>query len=477
MGKPTGFMEFQRRNNIERDPKDRIKDFREFTDFINDGEREIQGARCMDCGVPFCHSSYGCPISNLIPEWNDLLYRGKWKEAYRRLKATNNFPEITGRVCPAPCETACVLGINEPAVTIKANELAIIDRAVANRWFVPRIPAVRTGKSVAVIGSGPAGLAAADQLNQAGHRVTVFERNDRPGGLLMYGIPNMKLEKELLTERISIMEEEGITFSLNTCIGKDLTGKSLMSEFDAVLIAAGSTIPRGLPVKGRELEGIHFAMEFLEASTRSLLDQKPGISVKDKHVLVIGGGDTGNDCIGTSLRQGCASVTNFEILPKPPLERDNTCPWPLYPRLFKQDYGHKEAVAVFGRDPREYSVSAVEFLGDTSGRVTGVVSERVEWFKDDTGKFCFKAVPGSEEKRKVDAVFLALGFLGPETELLQEFGIETTPRGTISSVPGSYRTSLPNCYTAGDARRGQSLVVWAIREGREAAAEIDADLR
>ncbi|MFP4382993.1 MAG: glutamate synthase subunit beta [Spirochaetia bacterium] len=477
MGKPTGFIEFQRRNNCEHDPKERIKNFREFTDYIDDGQREIQGARCMDCGVPFCHSSYGCPISNLIPEWNDLLYRGKWKEAYRRLRATNNFPEITGRVCPAPCETACVLGINEPAVTIKANELAIIDRAITNRWLAPRIPPRRTGRTVAVIGSGPAGLAAADQLNQNGHQVTVFERNDRPGGLLMYGIPNMKLEKEILSERIGIMEEEGIKFTLGTCVGKDLSPKSLMSDFDAILIAAGSTIPRDLQVKGRELKGIHYAMEFLESSTRTLLDKTPGISAAGKHVLVIGGGDTGNDCIGTSLRQGCASVTNFEILPKPPTERNNTCPWPLYPRLYKQDYGHKEAEALFGKDPRDYSVSAVEFTGNPEGRVSGVLSQRVEWYRDEAGKFCFKAVPGSEETRKVDIVFLALGFLGPETELLREFGLETTPHGTISAGPRSYRTSIPNVYTAGDARRGQSLVVWAIREGREAAAEIDAAIK
>jgi len=477
MGKPTGFIEYRRNDDIERNPLARINDYKEFISHMDDREREIQGARCMDCGVPFCHSSYGCPISNLIPEWNELLYRGNWKEAYRRLRATNNFPEITGRVCPAPCETACVLGINEPSVTIKANEKAIIDRAIENRWLEPIQPAVRTGKKIAIIGSGPAGLSAADQLNQAGHTVVIFERNDRPGGLLMYGIPNMKLDKELLLNRIKVMEEEGVEFRLNTYIGRDVPPEELLNHFDAILLATGSTVPRDIPIKGRTLRGIHFAMEFLESSTKTLLDGSEGISVKGKNVIVIGGGDTGNDCIGTSVRQGCKSIKNFEILPKPPINRDASCPWPIYPRIYKHDYGHKEAEAKYGNDPRAYAISAHEFLDDGNGNISGVVTQRVEWYQDEGGKYCFRTLSGSRENWKADYVFLALGFVGPEKDLPGLLDLEMTSLGTIKTGrQQSHNTSVPKVFTAGDSRRGQSLVVWAIREGREAAAEIDTFL-
>ncbi|ADN01971.1 glutamate synthase subunit beta [Spirochaeta thermophila] len=477
MGKPTGFMEYARKGIVDRDPLDRIRDFEEFHIHLSEEERRQQGARCMDCGVPFCHTSYGCPIHNLIPEWNDLVYKGKWEEAFYRLKYTNNFPEFTGRVCPAPCETACVLGINEPAVTIKDNECTIIDRAYEMGLMVPRPPKVRTGKRVAVVGSGPAGLAAADQLNQAGHQVTVFERDDRPGGLLMYGIPNMKLDKGLVQRRIDIMVQEGVEIVTNAWVGRDVDPEKLVAEYDAVILAIGSTRPRDLPVPGRDLKGIHFAMEFLKANTKSLLDSNLSdgtyISAKDKHVIVIGGGDTGNDCIGTSIRHGCAGVTNFELLPKPPEEREKAAPWPLYPRMFKVDYGHAEAIAKFGRDPREYCILTKEFIGDARGHVKAVRTVRVEWGKDEQGRHVMKEIPGTEEIWKADLVLLALGFLGPEEDVPGILGLERDPRSNIAAPYGSFLTSHPKVFAAGDARRGQSLVVWAIHEGREAAYEVD----
>ncbi|MFP4363163.1 MAG: glutamate synthase subunit beta [Spirochaetia bacterium] len=477
MGKPTGFMEYQRQDLKDRDPVHRIEDFCEFHENFSDADRKRQGARCMDCGVPFCHSSFGCPVVNLIPEWNDLIYRDEWKDAFYRLMRTNNFPEFTGRVCPAPCESACVLGINAPAVTIKANECAIIDKAYDEGWMKPLPPEVRTGKKVAVIGSGPSGLACADQLNQAGHEVTVYEQDDRAGGLLMYGIPNMKLDKGLVQKRLDIMTEEGITFQTSTEIGKDIQVKALEEMYDSIVLCTGSTIPRDLAVPGRELGGIHFAMDFLKANTKSLLDSglKDGeyISAEGKKVIVIGGGDTGCDCIGTSIRHGCENVVNFELLPKPASGRTAEFPWPMYPRLYKQDYGHQEAEAKYGKDPREYCVLTKEFIGDDQSNVKAVKTVRVEWAKDEQGKWVMAEIPDTEQVFEADLVLLALGFLGPSQGPLDQAGIEKTGRGTIAAAYGRFQTNRKNIFAAGDARRGQSLVVWAINEGRAAAREVD----
>ncbi len=475
MGKPTGFMEYQRKGVQDREPLERIKDFKEFHKEIDEPERQDQGARCMDCGIPFCQSNYGCPVDNLIPEWNDLVYHGRWEEAWKRLMKTNNFPEYTGRVCPAPCESACVLGINEPPVTIKDNECAIIDKAYDSGLMVPRIPEVRTGKRVAIVGSGPAGLAAADQLNQAGHLVTVFERDDRIGGLLMYGIPNMKLDKNLVEKRNSLMREEGIEFRPSVEVGRDIDPAQLVEEYDAVLLACGATNPRDLPAPGREKSGIHFAMEFLRANTKSLLDSNFAdgnyISAEGKHVIVIGGGDTGNDCIGTSVRHGAASITNFELLPEPAPHRTAEYPWPTYPRLKKMDYGHEEVNARDGSDPRVYSILTKEFLGN--GKVEGIRTVRVEWKKEPGERPTFEEIPGSEEEWKADLVLLAMGFLGPEAPIGEALGVATDPRSNFQAEYERFSTSVPKVFAAGDARRGQSLVVWAIKEGRGAAREID----
>lgn len=483
MGKPTGFMEFARRPVPDRSPKDRVADFDEFHLALNDGSRQEQGARCMDCGTPFCQSSFGCPVDNLIPEWNDLVYRGKWDDALTRLLKTNNFPEYTGRVCPAPCESACVLGINEPPVTIKDNECSIVDRAYATGLMTPRQPEVRTGLRVAIVGSGPAGLAAADQLNRVGHLVTVFERADRIGGLLIYGIPNMKLDKALVARRNAIMEAEGVVFRPNSAVGTDIDPEELVRSYDAVLLAIGSTRPRDMPVPGRELDGIHFAMDFLKGNTAALLDAnktasaspalRSPISAAGRKVVVIGGGDTGNDCIGTAIRHECAAITNFELLPKPAAERTDEYPWPTYPRLFKQDYGHEEASAAFGADPREYSILTKEFIPDGNGAVSGLRTVRVEWTNMPGERPTFTEIPGSEEEWEADLVLLALGFLGPEQELLAAAGIESTERTTIRAEYGTFSTNRDKVFAAGDARRGQSLVVWAINEGRGAAREID----
>ncbi|MFW5686216.1 MAG: glutamate synthase subunit beta, partial [Spirochaetota bacterium] len=420
---------------------------------------------------------------NLIPEWNDLVYHGKWEDAFWRLLKTNNFPEYTGRVCPAPCESACVLGINEPPVTIKDNECTIIDRAYSTGLMKARPPKSRTGKRVAIVGSGPAGLAAADQLNKAGHAVTVYERNDRIGGLLMYGIPNMKLDKGLVEKRNAIMAEEGITFRPNSWVGKDVDPTTLVNEHDAVLLACGATEPRDLPIPGRELRGIHFAMEFLHANTKTLLDQGGSldlgrtngglISAEGKRVIVIGGGDTGNDCIGTSMRHGCASLVNFELLPKPASERTEEYPWPTYPRLFKQDYGHQEVDAVHGKDPREYSILTKEFIDDGNGHIKALRTVRVEWHKPRGERPYFEEIPGSEELWEADLVLLALGFLGPEQAILDMMELDRDPRSNIAAEYGWFATSKEKVFAAGDARRGQSLVVWAIKEGRGAAYQID----
>ncbi len=481
MGKPTGFIEIQRRKVVDRDPVARIQDFREFHSHLNEQDRMDQGARCMDCGVPFCQSEFGCPVDNLIPEWNDLVYHGRWEEAWRRLMKTNNFPEYTGRVCPAPCEHACVLGINEPAVTIKDNECHIIDRAYDEGLMTPRIPGLRTGKRVAVVGSGPAGLAAADQLNQAGHTVTVFERQEKPGGLLMYGIPNMKLDKEEVVERRNrLMETEGVEFRTGVEVGVDVQLKDLSDEYDAVLLSTGATKPRDLPVPGRELKGVYFAMEFLTASQKRLFgvdgytDDNPEIPfAKGKHVVVIGGGDTGTDCLGTSLRQGAKTVTAFEIMNRPPNSRTADMPWPTYARIFKQDYAHEEAEAVFGSDPRNYSIMTKEFIDRGDGTVCGVKTVEIKWEKPPGERPRPVEIPGTEKVWDADLVCLAMGFLGPEDTVPESMDIERDERSNIKAAFESHATNVPGIFAAGDARRGQSLVVWAIKEGRMAAREID----
>jgi len=480
MGKPTGFMEFPRQAAPYRPAKERLLDFNEiYTD--HDIQRlSTQSARCMDCGVPFCQSEEGCPIHNLIPEFNDLVFRDEWREALDRLQKTNNFPEFTGRVCPAPCEGSCVLGITDPAVTIKNIEMAIIDRGFEEGWVTPNTPNARTGKTIAVIGSGPAGLAAADQLNRVGHNVTVYERADRVGGLLMYGIPNMKLGKEDVVERrVNLLREAGITFITSTSVGDgsndSVSVTELQQQHDIVLLTTGATVPRDLPIDGREFNGVHFAMDFLSANTKSLLDSdlQDGnhISAKDKDVIVIGGGDTGTDCIGTSLRHGCKSLVNFELFPKPPESRDPNNPWPTWPKIFRVDYGHEEATEVQGEDPRVYSVSSLCFLGNEQGELTGVRTVEVE-MKD--GKF--ENVPGSEKDWPADLVFLAMGFLGPEHTASDALGLDYDERSNYKAEYGQYKTNVDNVFVAGDCRRGQSLVVRAINEGREAAREIDRHL-
>jgi glutamate synthase (NADPH/NADH) small chain len=438
----------------------------------------------MDCGVPFCHTgtllngmASGCPIHNLIPEWNDLVYRGLWKEALDRLHKTNNFPDFTGRVCPAPCEGSCVLGINAPPVTIKSLECAIIDRAWAEGWVVPEPPKVRTGKKVAVVGSGPAGLCAAAQLNKAGHLVTVFERADRVGGLLMYGIPNMKLDKQkVVLPRIAQMEAEGITFITNTQVGSSYPAKKLLKEFEAVVLCTGATKPRDLPIDGRALKGIHFAMDFLTHNTRGLLDGSHNgnfISADGKDVMVIGGGDTGTDCVGTSLRHGCKSLVQVEILPRPPLDRASDNPWPEWPKVYRMDYGQEEAAAKFGADPRVYLTTATKFIGDDQGWVKEVRTIEVQWERNDKGQFVPKQVPGAEQVRPAQLVLLAMGFLGPEQPLLDDLGVHRDPRTNVKAEFEKYSTNLKGVFAAGDCRRGQSLVVWAFNEGRGAARECD----
>ncbi|MBT6155218.1 MAG: glutamate synthase subunit beta [Planctomycetaceae bacterium] len=484
MGKPTGFKEYVRQMPTDRDPLLRILDWNEFHEHMPEDELRSQGARCMDCGVPFCHTgelmagmAAGCPVNNLIPEWNDLVYNGHWREALDRLHKTNNFPEFTGRVCPAPCEGSCCLGVIEPPVTIKNIECNIIDRGFEEGWVVAEQPNTRTGKTIAVVGSGPAGLAAAEQLNSVGHTVTVFERADRIGGLLMYGIPNMKLDKSIVQRRIGLMAEAGIEFVTNTAIGKDVSGQQLLDDFDAVVLCTGATRPRDLPIPGRDLHGIEFAMNFLHANTKSLLDSDLEddnyISAKDKRVIVIGGGDTGTDCLGTSLRHGCKSLVNFEIVPEPPAERTPKNPWPQWPRTFRIDYGHAEAAAKFGDDPREFCISTSEFIGDENGHVKGLKTVEVDWSKPVDGGPPFSTVPGSEREFEADLVLLAMGFLGPESTVAEQLGVELDPRSNYKAEYGRYETNVEGIFAAGDCRRGQSLVVWAINEGREAARECD----
>jgi glutamate synthase (NADPH/NADH) small chain len=486
MGKPTGFKEFTRQTPDERKPSLRILDWNEFHEHMSVDELQTQGARCMDCGVPFCHTgdmmanmASGCPVNNLIPEWNDLVYRNHWREALDRLHKTNNFPEFTGRVCPAPCEGSCVLGINEPAVTIKNIECSIVDHGFEQGWIVADPPTVRTGRNVAVIGSGPAGLACAAQLNQAGHSVTVYERDDRIGGLLMYGIPNMKLEKWIVERRVKLLEEEGITFKPNTEIGKDISADQLKADNDAIVLCTGATRPNDFfaSTKGRELSGVHFAMDFLRPNTRSLLDSELAdgnyISAKDKKVVVIGGGDTGNDCLGTSLRHGCKGLVNFELVPKSPMHRAEGNPWPQWPRIHRVDYGHAEAEAIFGDDPRSFSIQTVEFLGNAEGQLTGVKTVDVDWEQVTEGGPPFSPIPGTEKVWDADLVLLALGFGGPEHTVSEQLGIEYDIRSNFRAEHEVYTTNVDGVFAAGDCRRGQSLIVWAINEGRGAARECD----
>ncbi len=484
MGKPTGFIEYLRELPLDREAVKRIRDWNEFHHHMAEQKLQDQAARCMDCGVPFCHTgtllngmASGCPINNLIPEWNDLVYRGLWREALERLHKTNNFPEFTGRVCPAPCEGSCVLGINAPPVTIKNIECAIIDRAWEEGWVAPAPPAVRTGKKVAVVGSGPAGLCAAAQLNRAGHWVSVFERADRAGGLLMYGIPNMKLDKKVVVQRrLDLMAQEGITFLTDTEVGRNYPAEKLLADFDAVVLCTGATQPRDLPIEGRSLKGVHFAMEFLHANTQSLLDGRQNgnfISANGKDVMVIGGGDTGTDCVGTAMRHGCKSLVQVEILPQPPMERAGDNPWPEWPKVYRLDYGQEEAAAMFGGDPRVYLTTAKKFVGDEAGQVKEAHLVQIQWERNDKGQFAPKEVPGTEQARPAQLVLLAMGFLGPEQPLLDALGVQRDPRSNIKADYGNYATSIKGVFAAGDCRRGQSLIVWAFNEGRGAARACD----
>ncbi|MDP1932957.1 MAG: glutamate synthase subunit beta [Gammaproteobacteria bacterium] len=473
MGKPTGFKEFKRQAEPYRAAGTRLLDYKEIYTPHDDKHLQTQGARCMDCGVPFCQSGEGCPVYNLIPEWNDLVYQGRWREALDRLHKTNNFPEFTGRVCPAPCEGSCVLGINEPAVTIKNIENAIIDKGFENGWVKANPPSFRTGKKVAIVGSGPAGLAAAAQLNQAGHEVTVYEREDRIGGLLMYGIPNMKLEKGVVERRVKLLEEEGVKFVVNADIGGNsknaIATDALLRQVDALCLATGATNARDLKIPHREGDGIHFAMEFLTANTRSLLDSnlEDGnyISAKGKNVIVIGGGDTGTDCIATSLRHGCKSLVNFEIMPRPPVDRADDNPWPLWPKIYREDYGHLEAQHKFGTDPRTYSISGKEFVRDQNGKLLGINTVNVD--------SKFQEIPGTVKFWEADLILLSMGFLGPENYVTAPLALELDPRSNYKAAYKSFVTSNPKVFAAGDCRRGQSLVVRAIDEGRLVAEEID----
>ncbi|MCC8152425.1 MAG: glutamate synthase subunit beta [Lachnospiraceae bacterium] len=488
MGKPTGFLDYDREVSKDIDPKERIKNFNEFHVYLSREKQQIQGARCMACGVPFCQSGMtlmgmtsGCPLHNLVPEWNDLVYRGNWEQAYDRLVKTNNFPEFTSRVCPALCEKACTCGLHDEPVSVRENEHGVIENAYAMGYAKAKPPKARTGKKVAVIGSGPSGLAVADQLNKRGHLVTIYERDDRPGGLLMYGIPNMKLEKQIVERKVEVMKEEGITFLTGIDVGRDEKAAQLLKEYDAVVLACGAKNPRDINAPGRDAKGIYFAVDFLSQTTKSLLDSdlknKKYVSAKGKHVVIIGGGDTGNDCVGTSIRHGARSVTQLEMMPKAPDERAENNPWPEWPKICKTDYGQEEAIAMYGRDPRIYTTTVKEFLKDKNGNLKGIITVKLESKKDEkTGRFMMVPVEGTEKKMDADLVLIAAGFLGTESYIADDFGVKLNARTNVATEEDSYKTNVKKVFTAGDMHRGQSLVVWAIREGREAAKQVDEAL-
>ena len=483
MGKITGFKEYSRSNYEKISPEVRIKNWGEMREETSDEKIRTQAARCMSCGIPFCsagimlpNGASGCPLHNLIPEWNDMVYRGQWQEAYERLSLTNPFPEFTGRVCPAPCEGSCTVGLIGEPVTISSIEYEIIEHAFQNGWVKPaKAPA--TGKRVAVVGSGPAGLATAHYLTSVGHAVTVFERSDRPGGLLMYGIPNMKLDKDIIQRRLDILEEAGVTFVCNTEIGKDIAAQELVDTYDAVVLCGGATRARGINVEGNDAKGVHMAMDFLTANTQNILAGEPQeskITAKDKHVIVIGGGDTGTDCVGTSIRHGAKSVHQFEIMPQAPDKRDaNTNPWPEWPKKLKTDYGQEEAIYLTGSDPRNYEINTTKIEKNEAGEVTAVHTVQIEWKRDALGRMNPVPVEGTEKVWKADLVLLAMGFTGPEDTIPDELTLKRDLRSNIQAAETDYKTNVEKVFTCGDMRRGQSLVVWALQEGKLAAGEVD----